>query len=87
MLVWSRVLPESAVTNELLGSSTFIRSPNTRYGFIGVSVESISGRNFARNAALAPLISSISSGRLRAPRAETSAMSASSVSFASPITA
>jgi hypothetical protein len=30
VLVWSRVLPESAVTKEFFGSSTFIRSPSTR---------------------------------------------------------
>src|SRR5215207_8244262 len=58
VLVWSRVLPESAVTNDDLGSSTFIRSPITRYGLIGLSFDSISGRNFAMNAFLPALISS-----------------------------
>jgi hypothetical protein len=88
VLVWSRVLPESAVTKEFLGSSTFMRSPNTRYGLMGVSVDSIHGRNLAWKVALAPLISSSSAGFLRGPpRADSSFTSAASVSLASPITA
>jgi hypothetical protein len=49
VLLWSRVLPESAVRNEVVGSRTFMRSPSTPYGLMGVSLDSRRGRNFARN--------------------------------------
>ncbi len=75
------------MTNEFFGSSAFIRSPSTRYGLIGVSFDSIHGRNFARNASLPLRISSTSPGFFFGPRAESSAMSACKVSFASPTTA
>ena len=54
---------------------------------IGVSFDSIHGRNFARNSCLPARISSTSPGRCRGPRVDSSWLRAASVSLASPITA
>ena len=65
-----------------------MRSPSTRYGLIGVSLDSIQGRNFAMNACLAVRISSTSAGFLATPpRLLSSSLRACRVSLASPITA
>ncbi len=87
---WSRVLPDSCVTNELCKSKTCMRSPYTRYGLIGVSSEFMTCRYRASPSSRAAFTSAATLPVLPpAPEArpDTSWRSACRVSRASPITA
>ena len=90
VLSWSRVFPESCVTNEFIGSSAFIMSPKTRYGLMGFSSEAIASRYFASPASRDALTAAATPSPSRAPppvRSDTPSASARRVNLASPSTA